>query len=77
MTPSYMSLSKTGPTNVTNDNFVDKDSADGDDAKPLDVLRSRDPNVLTPSASRKLDLAPLVDAALAKFSGLLQNLLLR
>ena len=53
MTPSYMSLSKTGPTNVTND----KDSADGDDAKPL-VLRSRDPNVLTPSASRKLDLAP-------------------
>ena len=55
--------SKTGQTNVINGN--DKDSNDGDDAKPL-VLRSRDPNVLPPSASRKLDLSPLVDAALAK-----------
>ena len=56
-------MSKTGPTNVTNDKA--KDAADGDDSKPL-VLRSRDPNVLPPSASRKLDLSPLVDAALAK-----------
>ena len=45
-------------------NGNDKDSNDGDDAKPL-VLRSRDPNVLPPSASRKLDLSPLVDAAAA------------
>ena len=49
--------------NATNDKA--KDSTDGDDSKPL-VLCSRDPNVLPPSASRKLDLSPLVDAALAK-----------
>ena len=61
--PKNPNMSKTGPTNVTNDKA--KDAADGDDSKPL-VLRSRDPNVLPPSASRKLDLSPLVDAALAK-----------
>ena len=61
--PKNPNMSKTGPTNVTNDKA--NDAADGDDSKPL-VLRSRDPNVLPPSASRKLDLSPLVDAALAK-----------
>ena len=56
-------MSKTSPTNVINGKA--KDSIDGEDVKPH-VLRSRDPNALPPSASRKLDLSPLVDAALAK-----------
>ena len=55
-------MSKTSPTNVINGKV--KDSIDGEDVKPH-VLRSRDPNALPPSASRKLDLSPLVDAALA------------
>jgi hypothetical protein len=56
-------MSKTSPTNVINGKA--KDSIDGEDVKPH-VLRSPDPNALPPSASRKLDLSPLVDAALAK-----------